>query len=198
METAFYGRALRLMITCFFMSTVISSTAYAEEKLQSSASHGLDVMAPRGRWAARLEVRVNGYDKWYDEDGNLVDLDKKYDGLDLGSSIFPSLTVFGPGMSLGNMSIDSKVENLFAELLVGYGLTDNLTLGLQLPFGRSRAAANFSVSGGNIGFNPAFNPGVPIGAANFPFAPVGAGATEPVGTEGLQKILTDPCLWLWI
>lgn len=186
------GKSRCLLLTYLFVCIVFSSTARAEEKLQSSSAHALDFIAPKGRWAARAEVRVNGYDKWYDENGDLVDLDRKYDGLDLGSNIFPSLSLFGPGMSLGKMTIDSKVENLFAELLVGYGLTDNLTLGMQLPFGRSLTAVDFSVSGGNIGFNPAFNPGVPIGAANFPFAPVGAGATEPVGTEGLRKILTDP------
>lgn len=192
MEFIYFGKSRRLLLTCLLMCMGLSSTAHAEEKLQSSSAHALDFTVPRGRWAARVEVRVNGYDKWYDENGNLVDLDKKYDGLDLGSNIFPSLAVFGPGMSLGNMSIDSKIENIIAELLVGYGLTDDLTIGLQLPFGRSRTAVDFLVSGGNIGFNPAFNPAVPIGAANFPFAPVGAGATEPVGTEGLRKILTDP------
>ena len=153
--------------------------------------HALDTMAPAGRWAARLELRSNGYDVWYDNNGNKTPFSSSYDNVDLNSSVFPSLALLGPGATLGTTRLRSEVTSDIAQLTMGYGVTENVTVGFILPYNRNKNQIDFSVSGGNVGFNPAFDPSQPLGPANFPFAPAGGGVA-PMDTAGVQRILTDP------
>lgn len=169
-----------------------SFLAQAEPALPSASAHALAFMAPADRWAMRLELRSNGWDKQFNHNGDLVDMDVAFNQTNLDSSLFPVLTALGANASLGTTAFDTEVQNQFGELALGYGVNDDLTIGVLIPFGRTRSDINFSVTGGNTGFNPAFDPAQPITETNFPFAPVGAGASESVGTEGMQKILTDP------
>ena len=162
------------------------------DPLPASSGHGLDAMAPAGRWATRVELRVNSYDRWYDSDGSEQDFNADYDNLDLDSAVFPALALLGPGASLGTTSLYTKQTLQAAQIILAYGLTDDVTLGFIFPFVKTRTQVDFSVSGGNVGFNPAFDPNQPIGAGNFPFAPVGGGASAPVGTAGVKQLLTDP------
>jgi hypothetical protein len=162
------------------------------ETLPASSGHGLDAMAPAGRWAARVELRVNSYDRWYDSSGNEEKFNADYDGLDLNASVFPALALLGPGASLGTTSLYTKQDLQAAQIVLGYGLSEEVTLGFIFPFVKTSTKVDFSVAGGNVGFNPAFDPNQPIGPGNFPFAPVGGGATAPVGTAGVKQLLTDP------
>lgn len=74
---------------------------------------------------------------------------------------------------------------------MGYGITDNITAGFILPWTQTRSKVRFAVNGGNVGFNPRFNPALPVDAGNYPFAPVGGGVA-PLGTAGVQALLSNP------
>lgn len=149
-------------------------------------------MPPAGRWAARLELRINSYDKWYGDDGGRRAFNAAYDGINLDGAVFPALALLGPGATLGTSGLDTRAELEAMQITLAYGLSEDVTAGVILPFVKTRTRVDFSVAGGNTGFNPAFNPGLPIGPANFPFAPVGGGAAAPLGTTGVKQLLTDP------
>ncbi|MDD4911753.1 MAG: hypothetical protein PHP57_05610 [Sideroxydans sp.] len=169
----------------------LSFTAQADS-LPPSSGHGIDAMAPLGHWAARVELRTNGYNKWFDSNGKEQKFNAEFDGLNFNGNVFPALAALGPNASLGTSSLNSKASLDALQVVLGYGLQEDLTLGFFIPYVISRSQIDFSVVGGNTGFNPAFNPNAPIGASNFPFAPVGGGATAPVGTAGLKQLITNP------
>lgn len=108
---------LLLFLTC------LGNAAQAEESLPAASAHGLDGMAPGGHWAARLTVLRNTYDHRYDDAKNRVDLDADYNAQLAGAG-------FG-------VTVDSHVTTEFTELLLGYGVTDNLTVGAILPYTRT-------------------------------------------------------------
>jgi len=148
-------------------------------------------MAPANRWAVRLELRRNGWDQKYNDNGDREAFGSEFDQVDLNSGLFPGLAPLGPDATLGETAFSSRIDSNYAELDIGYGVTKNLTVGVLIPFARTRTTANFAVNGGNVGFNPGFDPSLPISGSNYPFAPAGGGIA-PVGTDGVQRILTDP------
>lgn len=173
-------------------SLLMVATSISAQPLPSSSNYALDGMAPAGRWAMRLELRANGYDQRYNDDGEREDLDAAFDGVELNSTVFPSLALLGSSSTFGTTALDTRVDVARVELMMGYGINENLTAGVIIPFTRTRTSVDFSVLGGNVGFNPAFNPLLPMGPANFPFAPVGGGASAPLGTAGVKQLLSDP------
>jgi len=175
----------------FLITTLMSCAASQADTLSAASVHGLDTMAPAGHWAARVEVRTNSYDKWYDSSGNIRGLKSEFDGLNLNGSVFPPLALLGAGATLGTSSLRSKASLESTQVILAYGLDDNVTLGFIFPFIKTHNRVDFQVSGGNTGFNPVFNPALPMGPANFPFAPVG-GPVTPVGTAGVKRLISDP------
>ena len=179
-----------LLLASLGLALVAPSLAMAGG-LPAATGFALDGMAPQGRWAARLTLLHNGYTQKFDDRGNTVDLDAGADGVALDANVLPALAPLGPGASLGTLSLDTHITTAYGELALGYGVTDNLTVGIILPAAKTRTKAAFSVNGGNVGFNPLFNPALPPGETNYPFAPVG-GAVTPLGSAGVQQLLTDP------
>lgn len=123
-------------------------------------------MAPAGHWAARLTLLHNGYTEKFDHQGRTVDFDTGVNGVALDSTVLPALAAFGPGATLGTVALDTRINTAFTELMLGYGLTENLTAGFILPWAQTRTQARFSVGGGNV-------PGLG-------------------GTAGVQELLTNP------
>lgn len=99
-----------------------------ESPLPASAIHALDAMAPAGHWAARLTVLRNGYDHRFDNNGKRVDLD---------TDANQALSIFG-------VTLDSDITTDFLELLLGYGVTENLTLGAIVPYTRTTSRVRLS------------------------------------------------------
>lgn len=178
--------------TVFLSALLVLASALRAEPLPSSSSYALEGMAPANRWAVRLEVRSNGYDKRYNNQGKREDLDAVFDGVELNGSVFSALALLGPAATFGTTAMDTRVDLERTELTLAYGITENITIGMLLPYTRTHTSVRFSVQGGNVGFNPLFNPGQPMGPANFPFAPVGGGAAAPIGTAGVKQLITDP------
>ncbi|MGQ2964227.1 hypothetical protein [Methylophilus sp.] len=172
-------------------SSIAAPNAFASDNIPTASYFALDTMAPESSWALRFEQRHNHFDARYDDRGHLSPTGSGFNNLNLNASMFPALSALGPGASLGSTRFDHKTENQISILTIGYGLTPNLTIGAIIPYAISQTRVNFAVQGGNVGFNPAFNDSQPIGPGNFPFAPAGGGIA-PIGTAGVQNILTNP------
>jgi hypothetical protein len=119
--------------------TLAPALAQADEpaSLPAASLHALDAMAPAGRWAGRLTLLRNSYNQKYDNDGRRVDLDTGYDGLDLATL----------GLA-GTLNLDTDVVTEYGELMFGYGVTENLTVGAIIPFARTTNHVRMSVDGG--------------------------------------------------
>lgn len=163
----------------------------AETAPPASSSHALALLAPQGHWVGRMELRANGYDSRYDASGQREPLGAVFDGITLDAQVFPALAALGPGASLGDTAFTSEVDLQRVEFTLGYGLTDDLTVGGILNAGRSRNRIDLRVSGGNVGWNPTFDPSLPVGPGNFPFAPAGGGVA-PLDAGGISQLLINP------
>lgn len=127
------------ILSCFAALLACLSAAASAEPVPTAAGFGLDGMAPGGHWAARLTVLRNGYDHRFDNRGRRVDLDRDYDGLDLAR--------LNPGLS-GTLRLDTRAVTEYTELLLGYGVTDDLTVGIIVPYTRTTTHVRFGVDGG--------------------------------------------------
>lgn len=83
--------------------------------------HALDGMAPAGRWATRVTLLRNGYDQRYDDTRHRVDMDANSNR---------ALSAFG-------VNLDSDVTTEFVELMLGYGISEDLTVGAIVPWART-------------------------------------------------------------
>ena len=162
-----------------------------KEHIPSAMAHGLEFLAPENRFAIRLELRYNSFSKKYNSQGKLNPLGDSLDQVNLDSTIFTPLVPFGAGATLGLTNMETDISSNYAIISAGYGISPDVTIGIVIPIGEKTTHTNFSVSGGNIGFNPLFDSTQPINLANYPFAPVGVGVS-PLGTAGVQELLTNP------
>lgn len=188
--------AQRLSAAIAALLCLAGTTPVRAAELPAAAAHGLELVAPAGRWVTRVELRESGYTQVFDEHGDRHPLGAAFDRVTLDAEVFPALAVFGAGADLGTTRASSRLTAERLEIRAGYGLTNDLTVGVILPVGRTRNGIGFGVDGGTVGFNPAFDAAQPIGVTNFPFAPVGAGADAPLGTAGVQEVLTNPAFGL--
>lgn len=180
-----------IYLLSFFL--VMPCLSYAEQnEPSSSALHGLEFIAPKERFVIRIEQRENSYDTVFDQNSNKQALGSELDNLTLDSNILPSLAAFGASASLGTTQFDADVKTQRTELTLGYGINDDLTIGVIIPYGKVTTHATFSVTGGNVGFNPAFDNNQPVSVTNSPLLPVGSGASSPAGTQGVQSIINNP------
>ncbi len=166
-----------------------------EGQLTTSLTHGLSFMVPKGRRGLRMELRALGYDEYFDNKGNKLLLGNTLDGVDLNAQIFPAMQIFGADATLGKTLLSTEVDARRIEISLGYGITDDLTVGVIIPYGEVDTRTNFSVSGGNIGINPIFDATQAIAPNNFPFAPAG-GSIPSVNTAEVQSVLTNPAFGL--
>lgn len=168
--------------------------AASAEDIDGAEALFLGDIVPVGHWGARLETRYLTIDQYYNNKGHRESLTADLDGVALDAGTIPLLAAFGPGATLGTVDLQGRLEGLRHRLTVGYGLTPNLSVGAIIPFGILKTrVGHFAIQGGNLALNPAFDPGQPIGTSNPPVVPVGTlGTTEPVGTEGVQELISNP------
>jgi len=127
----------RRLLAYLLPMLALAGPAVRAEPLPAASGYGLDGMAPGGHWASRLTLLRNGYTMRYDDDRKRVDLDAGLDGLDLATL----------GLA-GTLRLDTDVVTEYAELMFGYGLTDNLTVGAIVPYARTTTNVRYSVDGG--------------------------------------------------
>lgn len=146
---------------------------------------------PKGIWG----VSINStfflpIDKRFNRDGKVEDIAKDFN-VDLNSSIFSDLSLveagFGlpPGFaSLGRSVVSFKWDIKEITFLLAYGVTNNLSIGINIPYAWQKNNVNASLdpSSATIGVNP----GVPGG-----LAPIGFPGTTPPTTEDIQNLLAS-------
>ena len=185
-------RKIQTLLLATLLISAPLSNALATEASNAN-SHFLGGIVPVGRWAAVLDTRYRSTTERFDNKGNREGLAAEVDGLALDSQVVPLLASFGAGASLGDVSLDAKLDQRRHDLTIGYGLSKNITVGFSIPYGRNTSSADFDILGGNMASNPFFDPVQPISVTNPPVVPVGTfGTTDPVGTAGVQQILADP------
>lgn len=175
-----------------FMVLILSQYSFCiENELSSSNKHALSPLAPQGHWAVRFEAKTKTTNFSYDNNGKKENLGSKYDNINLDENILPQLSMFGEGASLGTTSSSMEVDAQQFELTAGYGLTDNLTVGVIIPYRKYQRKLNFSVANGNLGINPRFDGSLPLSAANSPYLPTSIEGINPMTTVDIQNILTS-------
>ncbi len=158
------------VLVCVVPAYADTSVTTSEPALPAATAHALDGMAPAGHWAARLTLLRNGYDRRYDDRKDRVDLDAEAN---------QALAAFG-------VKLDSEVTTEFAELLLGYGVSENLTLGAIVPYARttSRLKLAEAAPGG-------------IAAVQGTLAALGYAGATPLATRAVSG-WSDPTLGaLW-
>jgi len=179
-----------LLLATLLFSVPLTNTQATET---GANNHFLGGIIPVGRWAAVLSNRYRTTTERFDDDGNRESLAAESDGLVLDSQVIPLLAAFGAGASLGDVSLDAKLNQRRHDLTIGYGLSKNITIGFSIPYGVNTTTADFDILGGNMASNPFFDPGQPISVTNPPVVPIGTfGTTSPIGTAGVQQVLADP------
>jgi hypothetical protein len=168
-----------------------TTTLLWSDAIPTERQHALSNLAPAGKFVFRVEGKTRSTQFSYNNKGDKVRLGDELNTVNLDQSVFSSLAAFGAGASLGTTSSSMEFDSQRGEISFGYGVSKDLTVGIIFPFGTIRNKVNFSVSGGNIGNNPNFNPQVAPSATNLPYLPVGNGIT-PLTTTDVQALLTSP------
>jgi hypothetical protein len=160
---------------------VAALPAHAED-FTAPGAFGAD-MLPQGRKAVRLEARGSWASDEFDAKGNRQALGSDYDALDLNAALFPALSALGPGATLGTTDLSARMSGQQTRLTLGYGLSENVTVGMQVGYAEAVNRVNVDVSGSNLAAtgNPAF-PLVPLGTF---------GLTTPTGAEEVQNLLVN-------
>jgi hypothetical protein len=181
-----------LLITIASLATPVTG-ACAEGERKPPDEHFLGGMVPDEHWAAVFSTRYRTATERFNDEGERESLTADSDGLVLDSQVVPLLASLGADASLGTVSLSAELRERRHDLTVGYGISDNLTVGFSIPYGSNETKVDFDMLGGNLASNPFFDPSQPISATNPPLVPVDAlGTTEPAGTAGVQQFLTNP------
>lgn len=162
---------LRVLCRAACLAAITTIPASAQE-LAAPGALGADIL-PKGRSAMRLETRASWARDEFNGQGDRQALFSDYDGLNLTATIFPALAFFGPGATLGATDLSARMTGKQTRFTVGYGLTDDITVGFQVGYGEAVNKVNASVTPGNI----------PPGA-------VVPGATS--ATQAVQTLLSNP------
>ncbi len=171
---------------------LLSSTLLLwSDTIPTDKRHALSTLAPAGKFVFRVEGKTRNTQFAYNNKGDKTPLGDALDKVTLDANIFPSLSLLGAGANLGTTSSSMEFDSQRGEISFGYGINKDLTIGIIFPFGTINNRVDFSVSGGNIGKNPNFNPQIATSATNSPYLPVGNGIT-PLSTADVQSLLTSP------
>jgi hypothetical protein len=123
-------------------------------------------------------------DKRYNQDGKPEDLATDFNK-NLDSRVFPELSALNPLVggtaSLGRSVVDFTLIYRWWEFWLAYGITDNLSVGVLMPFYYSKTDVNafLDSSTANVGKNPFINSLAPL------FVP----GTVRLTTEDIQDLL---------
>jgi len=164
-----------------------------------SVTHADDaIVLPKGVFRFILDTK-NFFpaDKRYDPDGNVEDVAGDYNNRPLDSNVFPSLSLlesaFGlpPGSAIiGTSLVSFEYELNHITLSAQYGLTDRLTVGLNVPYRWRKTdvkVARVDPSTATVGKSAI---GAGLGAPIVPLAGGGPfGDAVPLTTEDVQNLL---------
>jgi hypothetical protein len=165
---------------------------------------------PKGVARVKLNSRFFfPFDEQYNNDGDTEDVATDLNTT-LDSSIFPDVlgpledlfNTIAPGSlpdgvaSLGESVVSFEYKAIEFRFRFDFGITDRLTAGIEIPYRWIEAdvdQARVDTSNATVGFNPAFNPGMPPGPGNLPLLPVSLGGekNDAQATELAQQELEN-------
>lgn len=153
---------------------------------------------PKGVWSVWAEYyHYFPIDQRYGPNGDPEDLAADYNTA-LNSRVFPDLARLeaAVGMpsgsaSLGDTQVDMKYQFNILELNAAYGLTDQVSLGIKIPYWWFKSDVSAALNSGpgssaTVGLNPLY--GTPQDPFKSPFIPLQLGG-KPLTTEDIQNIL---------
>jgi hypothetical protein len=139
-------------------------------------------MLPKGRSAVRLETRGSWSSDEFSSGGDRRALGAQYDGFNLYLGNTGGLSTVPTAFTLGKTDLSASMSGQQMRLTVGYGLSEEVTVGFQVGYGEAVNKVQVAVTGSNLAAtgNPA-----------LPYVPLGTfGLTTPTGTEDVQNLLT--------
>lgn len=146
---------------------------------------------PENTWRLDLQsIFYNPITKRFNSHGNTEDIAKDFN-VELDSGVLPDLSLVEAGFgltagsaSLGKSAVSFKWDIKQVTFQPAYGLTDKLSIGMNIPYSWQKNSVNASLdaSSATIGINP----GVPGG-----LAPLGYPGTSAPTAEDIQNLLAS-------
>lgn len=172
-------RVFICLLFCFFLVMGITSSVYAgtAEVLPKG------VFSLKGKYSYYLPI-----DTRFDPDGHDENIAADFNGV-LNSSVFPDLALIEEFFALpaGSASIGNSVADFeynFQDIIFDfqYGLTDNISLGIKVPYyiNKNKVNAALNTTNATVGINPSVPGGV---------APLFVPGTRPLTSEDVQNLL---------
>lgn len=170
---------------------LLAFTLLSAEEISTERQHALSTLAPKGKFVLRVEGKTRTTQYAYNNSGDRTRLGSDLNGVNLDANVFSALAAFGAGASLGTTASSMEFDSQRGEISFGYGITNDLTVGVILPFGTVKSNVDFAVSGATLGKNPNYNPALAPSATNLPYLPISMGVT-PFSTADVQELLASP------
>lgn len=165
-----------------------------------SAASDAEVL-PKGVWTVAVEnLFYLPIKQQYGNDGKVEDAAHDFN-TKLDASLFPDLALLQPVLDLvdpnsgpanvgtSEVTFEYKIDTI--KMTVGYGVTDRLTVGVQVPYmwQRNQVTASNNTTNANVGINPFYQQGVlPPELDSAPLIPTALGG-QTLATGDVQKIL---------
>ena len=180
--------AMLVLVVVFFAGVFWPGPASADDA----------AVLPKGRFSFGAEDRIFlPSDKRFGPNGDAEDLAGAFNNRRLDSTVFSSLAPLNalvPGgiASIGDSSIHYEYHYNIAVFTAAYGITDRLTLGVEVPYYWVRNEVDASLnsapgSSANVGLRTGPGPG-PC-AAVVPVLPLSCPNTRRFTTEDVQQLL---------
>ena len=141
--------------------------------------------------------------KRYNPDGKTEDISVDFNG-DLDSTVFGGLEPLDPLVgraSIGRSVVDFTRVYRWSSYRVAYGLTEKLSIGIELTYNysKNKVEAHLDPTNANVGKNPLYGTGILPEELDVPFIPIDTtgtyweGITEgiPLEDEDVQDLLGD-------
>jgi len=156
------------------------------------------LVLPKGRSTVVLEnLFYFPTDERYGPDGKPENLTAAFDGRRLDSSVFSLLQPLDPfvagGASIGDARLRFKYHYNILNFGAAYGVTDRLTVGIEIPYYWVRndvqaALSSAPGSSANVGLSTGPGPG-PLCGSGQPVLPLACPNTRRFTTEDVQQLL---------
>jgi hypothetical protein len=169
------------------VSTIILSVMMCSVLLPAANHADNAAVMPKGVTGMDLSGKFYfPIDKKYNDSGNVEDAAKDFNA-ELDSSVFQDLSALDPFVSgrasIGKSVVSFKYDVSEYELLIQRGITDQLTLGIKIPYRivKNTVNASLDTSTANVGKNPFIPGGV---------APLSFPRTRPFTSADVQNLLS--------
>jgi len=173
---------------------IILSALIVSQSLMNVAYSDDASVLPKGAWRVMVDSQFYlPWDKKFDSDGNVEDLGAEFN-VSLNSSVFSVLAPFGLGATLGRSIVSLERDGTTVMFQPAYGLTDRLSIGINIPYYRAKTSVNASIdsSTATLGINP-LGPGglAPCAAVGCASAADVAAGTSPADLDDIQGFLVN-------